>query len=223
MWFLGGLLTGLISPGKTFTEPVIAAFFVAMPTVFYLVRSETVRTLPTFMYIIMATIGVLFTLIGSYIGERIQMGPPPKKVEWSVTRGTARAARAARIGRRGFLASSAVLVSGVWTGVARADAVDDVLREVGAARAKVRTLIAPFRQERVLSLLATSVTSKGELTLVRPRPAPLGSLPPTRRRTGSARRGSPTGRRTARARSRPRRPARSARSSRICSSCSAAI
>lgn len=81
VWFLGGLLTGLISPGKTFTEPVIAAFFVAMPTVFYLVRSETVRTLPTFMYIIMATIGVLFTLIGSYIGERIQMGPPPKKVE----------------------------------------------------------------------------------------------------------------------------------------------
>lgn len=86
----------------------------------------------------------------------------------SVTRGTARAARAARIGRRGFLTSSAVFVSGVWTGAARADAVDDVLRDVGAARAKVRTLIAPFRQERVLSLLATSVTSKGELTLVRP-------------------------------------------------------
>ena len=69
----------------------------------------------------------------------------------SVTRGTARAARAARIGRRGFLTSSAVFVSGVWTGAARADAVDDVLRDVGAARAKVRTLIAPFRQERVLS------------------------------------------------------------------------
>jgi hypothetical protein len=81
VWFLGGLLVGLISPGKTFTEPVVASFFVAMPTVFYLVRSETVRTLPTFMYIIMATIGVLFTLIGSYIGERIQMGPPPKKAD----------------------------------------------------------------------------------------------------------------------------------------------
>lgn len=81
VWFTGGLLSGLISPGKTFTEPVVAAFFVAMPTVFYLQRSETVRTLPVFLYVIMAVIGILFTLIGSYIGERIQMGPPPKKVD----------------------------------------------------------------------------------------------------------------------------------------------
>ena len=81
VWFVGGLLVGLISPGKTFTEPVVASFFVAMPTVFYLVRSETVRTLPTFMYLIMAAIGILFTLIGSFIGERIQMGPPPKKLD----------------------------------------------------------------------------------------------------------------------------------------------
>lgn len=81
VWFLGGMLVGLISPGKTFTEPVIAAFFIAMPTVYYLARTETVRTLPTFMYLIMGTIGVLFTLIGAYIGERIQMGPPPKKAE----------------------------------------------------------------------------------------------------------------------------------------------
>lgn len=81
VWFLGGLLTGLISPGKTFTEPVVAAFLVALPTVFFLIRTETVRTLPVFMYIIMAIIGVLFTLIGSYMGERIQMGPPPKKAE----------------------------------------------------------------------------------------------------------------------------------------------
>jgi hypothetical protein len=29
----------------------------------------------------MAAIGVLFTLIGSYIGERIQMGPPPKAAD----------------------------------------------------------------------------------------------------------------------------------------------
>jgi hypothetical protein len=29
----------------------------------------------------MAAIGVLFTLIGAYIGERIQLGPPPKPAE----------------------------------------------------------------------------------------------------------------------------------------------
>lgn len=80
VWFLGGLLTGMISPGKSFFEPVVAAILVAIPTVLYLVESQTVRTMPTFMYVIMAAIGVLFSMIGAYIGERIQMGPPPKPV-----------------------------------------------------------------------------------------------------------------------------------------------
>jgi DNA-directed RNA polymerase subunit RPC12/RpoP len=81
IWFVGGMLVGLISPGKTFIEPVLAAFLVALPTVFYLVRSETVRTMPVFMYVIMSMIGVLFSLIGAYLGERIQMGSPPKKAK----------------------------------------------------------------------------------------------------------------------------------------------
>lgn len=51
---------------------------------------------------------------------------------------------------------------------ARADDVDAVLRDVMSARNKVRTVIAKLTQERVLSLLSTSVTSRGEMTLVRP-------------------------------------------------------
>ena len=81
VWFVGGLLVGMISPGKTFIEPVVASFLVAMPTIFYLFKGQTVRTMPIFMYVILAIIGVLFTLIGSYLGERIQMGPPPKPAE----------------------------------------------------------------------------------------------------------------------------------------------
>jgi hypothetical protein len=81
VWFLGGMLVGLISPGRTFIEPVVASFCTALPTVFYLVRTQTVHAMPTFMYVIMAAIGVLFTLIGSYLGERIQLGPTPKTVE----------------------------------------------------------------------------------------------------------------------------------------------
>lgn len=81
VWFVGGLLLGMISPGKTFIEPVVAAFLVAIPTVFYLAKSQTVRTMPSFMYVIMALIGVLFTLVGAYLGERIQMGPPPKPAD----------------------------------------------------------------------------------------------------------------------------------------------
>jgi hypothetical protein len=81
VWFVGGMLLGMISPGKTFIEPVVASFLVAIPTVFYLAKGQTVRTMPLFMYVIMAAIGVMFTLIGAYIGERIQMGPPPKPAE----------------------------------------------------------------------------------------------------------------------------------------------
>jgi hypothetical protein len=60
---------------------MVASFLVAIPTTMLLKSMETVRTMPTFLYIIMAAIGILFTLIGAYIGERIQLGPPPKAVE----------------------------------------------------------------------------------------------------------------------------------------------
>ncbi|MEM9693300.1 MAG: hypothetical protein AAGA56_12195 [Myxococcota bacterium] len=91
LWFAGGILVGLISPGKTFVEPVVSTIAVAMPTAFYLFNGfygafgygQTVRTMPFFMYIIMGLIGVMFSLVGSYVGERIQLGgnvpiaPPP--------------------------------------------------------------------------------------------------------------------------------------------------
>ena len=78
VWFLGGMLIGLISPGKTFIEPMVAVFLVAIPTAFLLYVNQTVKTMPAFMYVLLSALGVLFTLIGAYLGERIQMGPPPK-------------------------------------------------------------------------------------------------------------------------------------------------
>ena len=81
VWFVGGLLVGMISPGRTFIEPVVASFIVAIPTTYMLVENQTVRRMPNFLYIIMAAIGVLFTLIGAYLGERIQLGPPPKTAD----------------------------------------------------------------------------------------------------------------------------------------------
>jgi len=81
VWFLGGLLIGLISPGRTFIEPVVAVFLVAIPTAFLLFMNQTVKTMPAFMYMLMSVLGVLFTLIGSYLGERVQLGPPPKAAE----------------------------------------------------------------------------------------------------------------------------------------------
>jgi hypothetical protein len=75
VWFVSGLLVGLISPGRTVLEPVVATFLVAMPTAFLLFTGQTVKVMPAFMYVLMSTLGVLFSLIGSYAGERIQVGP----------------------------------------------------------------------------------------------------------------------------------------------------
>ncbi len=81
VWFIGGLLVGMISPGRTFIEPVLASILVAIPATVLLVQTQTVHTLPTFLYLILAAIGVLFTLVGSYLGERIQLGPAPKPTD----------------------------------------------------------------------------------------------------------------------------------------------
>lgn len=78
VWFVGGILLGLISPGQRISEPIFATLIVAAPTVWHLVRTQTVRTMPFFMYVILAFVGVMFTLVGSHLGERIQMGPSPK-------------------------------------------------------------------------------------------------------------------------------------------------
>jgi hypothetical protein len=81
VWFFGGMLIGLVSPGRTFMEPMVAVFLVAIPTALVLYSGQTVKTMPAFMYVLLSALGVLFTLIGAYMGERVQMGPPPKAPE----------------------------------------------------------------------------------------------------------------------------------------------
>jgi hypothetical protein len=75
VWFVSGMLVGLISPGRTVAEPVLATFLVAMPTAFLLFTGQTVKTMPAFMYVLLSALGVLFAMIGSYAGELIQVGP----------------------------------------------------------------------------------------------------------------------------------------------------
>jgi len=75
IWCIGGFLIGLISPGRTFMEPVVAAFLIAIPTAVMLLKFQTVKTMPPFMYVLMSALGILFTLVGAYAGERVQMGP----------------------------------------------------------------------------------------------------------------------------------------------------
>lgn len=73
--------------------------------------------------------------------------------------------------RRAFLGASIGLISWGFTLASReafADATDDRLAAIAAARSKLKTLSGPFQQVRTIGLLATKVTSSGKLTLVRP-------------------------------------------------------
>lgn len=60
------------------------------------------------------------------------------------------------------------MVAHTTSSPALADDVDDALEKIKKARAKIKTLQAPFKQTRTIGLLASEVKSKGKLTLVRP-------------------------------------------------------
>jgi outer membrane lipoprotein-sorting protein len=71
--------------------------------------------------------------------------------------------------RRSFLAASVFAPAALAApSVALADDVGDALDRISAARASLKSLVAPFSQVRSIGLLASEVKSTGELTLVRP-------------------------------------------------------
>jgi outer membrane lipoprotein-sorting protein len=71
--------------------------------------------------------------------------------------------------RRSFLAGVVAFGGALAVGGrARADEVSDALAEITKARASLKTLVAPFAQERTIGLLATAVKSEGEMTMVLP-------------------------------------------------------
>jgi len=71
--------------------------------------------------------------------------------------------------RRYLLLGAAALGGGLVLGRgAEAGPLEEALARIEQARAKLRTLQGPFRQTRVIGLLATEVESRGRLTLVRP-------------------------------------------------------
>lgn len=79
VWLLAGMLIGLISPERTVAEPVVATLLIALVTALHLFTGQTVKTMPAFMYVIMSALGVLFAMIGSHFGERIQLGPTQRR------------------------------------------------------------------------------------------------------------------------------------------------
>ena len=82
VWFLGGLLVGMISPGPHVHRAGGRELRRRHPDdVPAHPEPDRAHDADVFLYVILAAIGILFTLIGAYIGERIQLGPPPKTAE----------------------------------------------------------------------------------------------------------------------------------------------
>jgi hypothetical protein len=73
LWFLGGLVIGMLSPGKTFVEPAIGALLAVVPTLSWLAHIADYAQLSTLAYIVGGMIGVMVTLLGAFLGERLQI------------------------------------------------------------------------------------------------------------------------------------------------------
>jgi len=73
IWFIGGVVVGAISPGKTFIEPSVGAAVAVLPTVAWLIHISDVREVSQISYLIFGALGVMMTLIGALIGEKIQI------------------------------------------------------------------------------------------------------------------------------------------------------
>ena len=76
VWFVGGIIVGAISPGKTFVEPAIGALIAVIPTISYLALTTPDGFQPTLLaYIVTALLGVMFALFGAFLGEKISGSP----------------------------------------------------------------------------------------------------------------------------------------------------
>ncbi len=74
IWFVGGIVMGFISPGKTFLEPAVGAALAAIPTIAYQRAITPEGFEPSMLaYVVAGVLGIMISLFGAFIGERIQM------------------------------------------------------------------------------------------------------------------------------------------------------
>lgn len=79
VWFVGAVIVGWFSPGKTFLEPPVGALLAVLPTLAYLDSIADVYELPKLAYIVGGLLGILATLMGAFVGERLQPSSTRKR------------------------------------------------------------------------------------------------------------------------------------------------
>ena len=80
VWFVGGLMVGLVSPGKTFVEPAVAAGLAIGPVTWWLAAMTPEAPerlgggfqLTTTAYFISTLFGGAVSIFGAIVGEKIQ-------------------------------------------------------------------------------------------------------------------------------------------------------
>ena len=74
VFFVAGVVLGMISPGKTFVEPAAGSMLAAAPTLALVAVRTPEGFEPTVLaYIVCAVMGEMMALFGAFVGEKIQM------------------------------------------------------------------------------------------------------------------------------------------------------
>jgi len=73
IWFVGGAFVGFISPGRTFLEPTVGALLAIVPTLLWIDYISIVNKLSLMAMIVGGMLGVMITLMGGFLGEKLQM------------------------------------------------------------------------------------------------------------------------------------------------------
>lgn len=73
IWFIGGALIALVSPGKTFLEPTVGALVAVVPTLAWIHQISDIEPLSMLGSVVGGALGVMLTLMGGFMGEWIQM------------------------------------------------------------------------------------------------------------------------------------------------------
>ncbi|MCZ7685237.1 MAG: zinc finger Ran-binding domain-containing protein [Sandaracinaceae bacterium] len=73
LWFVGGILVGWLSPGRTFVEPAVGALFAVIPTVWWIVAiTPDGFDVSMTAYVIGGLLGAMMSLFGAFLGEKLQ-------------------------------------------------------------------------------------------------------------------------------------------------------
>jgi len=80
IFFVGGVVVGRISPGRTFIEPAVGAAIATIPTIMYVfwITPDGDFEPSSLEAGLLGLMGVMISLFGAFLGERLQ-GPARKK------------------------------------------------------------------------------------------------------------------------------------------------